>query len=184
MRPPLPAFPAAHADHPHAPAELLRQGIGLRPVVAADLPFLRVLYGETRAAELAPVPWPPAAKQAFLDDQFDLQHRHYLAYFGAADFLLVERNGQPVGRLYLLRESPDYRVVDIALRVAAQRQGLASALLADIQRQAAAHGCGVALHVDRHNPDASRLYQRLGFVVTDDDGGTHLPMRWSGAAIS
>jgi RimJ/RimL family protein N-acetyltransferase len=35
------------------------------------------------------------------------------------------------------------------------------------------------LHVMRSNPAARRLYERLGFVVTDDGGASHIAMAWS-----
>jgi len=145
------------------------------------MPFLRMLYAQTRAAELAPVPWPAEFKQKFLDDQFDLQHRHYVSFFGRADFLLIERQGEPIGRLYLLREPPEFLIIDIALVEAARGHGLAGALITHAQVTAAALGFGMTLHVDRRNADARRLYERLGFVVIEgeDEGASHLAMRWS-----
>ncbi|MDE2155995.1 MAG: GNAT family N-acetyltransferase [Xanthomonadaceae bacterium] len=176
----LPAFPAGHADHPHAPASLHEHGFALRPANDADMAFLRALYRETRANELSPVPWPPDVKQAFLDSQFDLQHRHYVTYYGRSDFLIIERGRQPVGRVYLLRQPPDFRIVDIALLESARRKGVGSALIAHVQQLARAGGCAVTLHVDHRNTEARRLYQRLGFEAAQGDG-THLPMKWTAA---
>ncbi|MDE2308217.1 MAG: GNAT family N-acetyltransferase [Xanthomonadaceae bacterium] len=179
----LPAFPAGHADHPHAPASLRERGFTLRPANDADLAFLRTLYRETRSGELAAMPWPAEAKLAFLDGQFELQHRHYVTFYGRSDFLVVERDRQPVGRVYLLRQPPDFRIVDIALRESARGEGVGSALIAHIQQQARAAGCGVALHVDRRNTAARRLYRRLGFAAAQGDD-THLPMNWTAAPLS
>lgn len=181
----LPSFPDARGDRPRASAALEARGIALRPIVDADLPFLRALYAQTRAAELAPVPWPDEFKRKFLDDQFDLQHRHYIDFFGRADFLLIERLGQPIGRLYLLREPPEFLIVDIALVEAARGQGIAGALIAHAQSAAASLGLGMALHVDRRNVDARRLYERLGFMVIDSEseGASHLAMRWSAGQL-
>ena len=39
-------------------------GLRFRPLTEADLPFVFALYASVRAAELAPVPWPEAAKKA------------------------------------------------------------------------------------------------------------------------
>jgi ribosomal protein S18 acetylase RimI-like enzyme len=179
----LPPFPAAHADHLRAPPDLRDRGIRLRPAAEADLPFLRELYAGTRADELAALPWPASVRQAFLDSQFDLQHRHYVTHFGSADFMVVEDDSGSAGRLYLLRTPPDFHLVDIALSTFAQRGGTGRALITHIQQQAAAAGCGVDLHVDRRNADARRLYERLGFLATDT-GGSHLPMHWRAPTVS
>ena len=59
------------------------------------------LYASTRTEELAPVPWPEEIKQAFLQAQFELQHAHYRKHYRHAESLVIERAGQPIGRLYL-----------------------------------------------------------------------------------
>jgi ribosomal protein S18 acetylase RimI-like enzyme len=179
----FPEFPAARADLLHAPPGLQERGIVLRPASDADITFLRELYAQTRTDELAVVPWPASVKQAFLDSQFDLQHRHYTTHFGQADFLVIEQAGRPIGRLYLLRQPPAFRIIDIALAASARCAGTGSALIADIQKQAAALGCDVTLQVDNRNPGARRLYERLGFLATET-GDAHLPMHWAAATLS
>ncbi|MFR0690596.1 hypothetical protein ACLUTX_14430 [Enterobacterales bacterium AE_CKDN230030158-1A_HGKHYDSX7] len=47
-----------------------------RPAVDADLAFLRALHASTRPAELAQAAWGTSAIDAFLTQQFDVQH-HY-----------------------------------------------------------------------------------------------------------
>lgn len=179
----LPPFPPEHEDRPQAPAGLVARGIVLRSASAADIPFLRMLYDETREDELACVPWPPAVRQSFLDSQFDLQHRHYVTYFGEADFMVVEDGSHTVGRLYLLRQPPAFHIIDIALLEFVRGSGIGTALIVCIQNHAAACGCGVILHVDRRNAAARRLYERLGFVAAETDD-SHLPMNWSPASLS
>lgn len=175
----LPNFPAAHADVSRVAAGLAANGLALRPAARADLPFLRCLYGQTRAAELAAVAWPLAAKAAFLESQFDLQHRHYVSYYADTDFLILEQGEDALGRLYLLRDAPDFLIVDIALLQRAQGKGIGSSLIMAVQKLAAAANCGVQLHVDRRNIDAQRLYQRLHFEPADrEETSTHLHMQW------
>ncbi|WP_426702272.1 GNAT family N-acetyltransferase [Rhodanobacter sp. Col0626] len=179
----LHGFPVARVDYPRAPPALLDRGVALRPAGEADLAWLRALYAETRAEELAIVPWDPQVKQAFLDSQFDLQHRHYLTHFGQADYLVIEEHTRPIGRLYLLREPPAFRVIDIALSASARCHGTGSALISDIQKQAAALGYGVVLQVDSRNHNARRLYERLGFLATEP-GDSHVPMSWGASTLS
>ena len=164
-------------------AALQTRGLGLRPARAADLPWLRDLYASTRSAELAAVPWPEAAKRAFLDQQFALQHAHYLRHFADADFLIVETAQAPLGRLYLQRGAAQHVLVDISLLPAWRGQGVGTALIAQAQALAAAAGCALSLHVLHANPDAQRLYARLGFVA-GDASDTHLEMHWRAACAA
>lgn len=175
--PRLTSFPAGRDDRLAAPALLSERGYALRPLRDGDLPWLRELYASTRAEELAPVPWPDAAKRAFLDSQFALQHQHYLAHYGDSDFLAIERDGAPVGRYYLQRAAPDHLIVDVCLLPAERGRGVAAALIGHSQRSAAAQGCGVKLHVQSDNAAALRLYRRLGFAVIEDQR-SHLLLRW------
>lgn len=192
--PRLALFPPERPDRLQTPASLAGRGVSLCGLVDDDLPWLRDLYASTRAEEMAPVPWPAAAKRAFLDQQFALQHNHYLAAFGDSDFLAIRRNGAPLGRLYLQRAAvqaaapapgefaPEHLIVDIALFPQARGDGIGGALIAAAQARAVREGCGMRLHVMATNPAAQRLYERLGFVVEPDGGTpTHRLMRWKAA---
>src|SRR5712691_549978 len=90
-------------------------GLTFRPIADADRPFLARLYASTRAEELAPVPWSEEQKAAFLLMQFQAQHAHYQTHYTGADWLIVERAAEPVGRLYIARWAREHRVIDIAL---------------------------------------------------------------------
>ncbi|MBN6152037.1 GNAT family N-acetyltransferase [Xanthomonas sp. AmX2] len=165
------------------PGALRARGIGLRAARDADLAWLRELYASTRGAELATVPWPEPAKRAFLDQQFALQHAHYLTHYADADFLIVEAAQAPLGRLYLQRAAAPHVLVDISLLPAWRGQGLGTALVAHAQALADAAGCALALHVLHANPDAQRLYARLGFVAAGASD-THLAMHWRAACAA
>lgn len=182
MSPGFPPEPAA----PMRVSDLLTPpGARLRWLTAQDMPWLRELYASTRADEMAPVPWTPAQKRHFLDQQFDAQHRHYQQAYGNADFLAVcDPDGRPLGRLYLQRSAPAHLIIDVSLFPAVRGHGLGTALIADVQRQAAAQGCGVMLHVLQHNPRARRLYDRLGFVVGEQGASPYLRMDWTPSAVS
>lgn len=140
--------------------------VRLRPIVDADMPFLRALYASTREAELAPVPWPPETKHTFLNQQFDAQHAYYRQVYGDGDFLLVLRDEAPIGRIYLHRTSVELSVVDIALLPEFCGQGIGSALFAELFDEARETSREVTLHVEPNNP-AQRLYARLGFRLAE-----------------
>ena len=156
----------------HTPAD-----IGFRPIRPADERFLARLYASTRAAEMATVPWSDAEKASFLEMQFQAQHTFYQEQFADAEFLVIQRRGEPIGRLYLDYRDDEIRLIDIALLPEARRQGLGGALLRDILAEAEAVGKAVRIHVERNNP-AMRLYDRLGFRNIEDQGPYFL-MEWS-----
>lgn len=177
-------FPRAQCSALIAAPSLRAGGIGLRAADADDLAFLRQLYRALRAAELASLPWPESTKQAFLDDQFALQHQHFVRHYADADFLLIESNGEAIGRLYVMRQADDdFCIVDIALSPAWRQRGIGTQLIEQLQQEAAALGRAVLLHVDVHNPAARRLYERLGFVQIAEEG-PYQRMCWQAAAVS
>lgn len=173
----LPPFPAPGGPPLPAPAALRAHGLVLRHAGETDLPGLRRLYADTRADEMACVPWPPGLKDAFLEQQFALQHQHYVAHYAGADFLVVDAAAGLVGRLYLQRTAAGHRVVDISLFEAWRGRGLGRALLEAVQAEAAALGRGVDLSVAHHNVDARRLYLRLGFEPVGRDD-SHERLAW------
>ena len=115
------------------------------------------------------VDWTDGQKKAFLNMQFDAQHRYYREQFPAADYLVIERDGEAIGRIYLDRRADELRLIDIALIPEARNQGLGKALLLDLLDEGRASALPVRIHVERSNP-AMRLYLRLGFMPIEDQG--------------
>ena len=150
--------------------------ISLRPITAADEPFLCALYGSTRTEELAAVPWSEEQKRAFLEMQFRAQSAHYGTHYAGADFRIIERDGQPIGRLYIARWPDQIRIVDISLLPEHRSRGIGSDLLRDVLDEGAASNLPVTIHVENFNP-AMRLYERLGFRPISEYGVYHL-MEW------
>lgn len=140
-----------------------------RPYADGDFAFIEALYLSTREAELALSGWPEDEKRAFLTQQHRAQHHHYQAYYPNAERLILERDGAPVGRLYVDAWPLELRIVDISLLPAARGQGLGEAILRDVIAWAQDQAKGASIHVEKFNP-ARRLYLRLGFVVTEDKG--------------
>ncbi|MGJ4728829.1 GNAT family N-acetyltransferase [Luteimonas sp. SDU101] len=174
---PRSSFPRARATALQPPPGLAARGISLRWLGDGDDAWLRDLYASTREQEFVGLGWDEGARRAFLDQQFDLQHRHYLAHFPDADFLAVCQSARPLGRLYLRPSAPSHLLVDISLFPDARNQGIGRGLIAAAQRSAASQGCGMHLHVTTSNPDARRLYERLGFGPGAIEGA-YLRMDW------
>lgn len=153
-------------------------GLGLvtRPEAADDVPFLTRLYMSLRWEEMAAVDWPVEAKVAFLQQQFDYQRRHYQTYYAAGVFLVITREGQDIGRLYLHHSPSDIRIVDIGFLPECRNRGFGTAMLQDLLAEGEKTGRTVSIHVETFNP-AKRLYERLGFVKAGEEGPYHLMIR-------
>jgi len=143
--------------------------------------FLFRVYADSRADELAIVPWNAEQKNAFLRMQFSAQHAHYQKYYGAGAFDIVLQDGVPVGRLYIHRTATTIEVIDIALLREHQRKGIGRALLTALLAEASANAQCVELYVEQNNL-ALHLYTRLGFVQTGTHG-IYCSMRWQKQAL-
>ena len=177
MKPP--PFPRTRSIPPDD-ARLAAHAIMLRPATSEDLPLLARLYASFRNAEMLFVPWSPSEKQAFLDDQFRLQHSHLVRHFRRADFWIVcDPDSGPLGRFYLDRSAREWRLVDILLATDARGRGIGTTLVRWAQAHAAdARASGIALHVAINNPRAHALYARMGFIEGESRDGLHIPMLW------
>lgn len=144
-----------------------RHGLTFRPFSEDDLPFIARVYASTRTEELAPVPWTAAQKTAFLDMQFRAQHAHYQTHYSDALWLVIERDGVAIGRIYLVHWPRELRLIDIAILPEFRGQGAGTAILADLFEEAA--GKPVTIHVEKNNP-ARTLYARLGFQPIGEHG--------------
>ena len=148
----------------------------LRPAEAADRDLLFRIYASTRDEELALTDWDDAQKSAFLNQQFTAQDTHYREHYPGAVFNLILLDGDPVGRLYLHRRPSEIRIMDIALLPPHRNRGIGTALLRDLQTEAAASAKPLTIHVEQFNP-ALRLYTRLGFRPIAEHG-VYLLMAW------
>lgn len=156
------------ADHapPHWP-RAAEAGLAFRTVEKQDEPFLFALYASTRAEELAPLPWSDAQKSAFLDMQARAQHTDYQRNHAGADWLIIEREGAAIGRLYLGRRERAHHIIDVALLPEWRGKGFGGALLRDLHDEAIRSGKIISIYVEKLNP-AMRLYERLGFRKIED----------------
>ena len=142
-----------------------------------DDEFLFRLYASTRADEMKMVPWTEVEKEQFLRMQFRAQTVYYDEHYDGDEFFVIERDGLPIGRLYLDQQPEDLRIVDIALLPEIRGAGLGTILLKEILDRAASSNLPVTIHVEHFNP-AMHLYERLGFRHIDTNGVYHL-MQWT-----
>lgn len=153
--------------------------ISLRLITPADVSFLAGVYASTRAEELAVTGWSDEEKAVFCRRQFDAQSAHYAANYPGASFQVIERDGVPIGRLYVARWEKEIRIVDITLLTEFRGTGIGTKLLRELQDEARSAGKSLTIHVERFNR-ALALYQRLGFQQVEDKG-VYLLMKWKGS---
>jgi RimJ/RimL family protein N-acetyltransferase len=158
----------------------LAPSVRLRPVRADDEDFLFELYASTRAAELERTGWDETAKLGFLRMQFAAQRAYYASQFAAAQFDVIEADSTPVGRLYVLRDQAEIRIIDVTLLPSWCHRGIGTRLIGAILEEARASTRSVALSVDRWNAGAHRLYVRLGFREESSDE-VYVRMRYDAA---
>jgi GNAT superfamily N-acetyltransferase len=173
----------AHSPLLHALQRAGGEGIVLREEGEGDREFLAGLYADMRAEELAPVQWPEDAKLAFLREQFELQRSHYRQHYAGAEFLVIQAQGQPIGRLYARRGGTEIRLMDIVLLRTWRGRGIGARLIGALIEFADRHGEEISLHVEPENP-VRRYYERCGFVFEEDRGAYHFMRRVSQAQLN
>lgn len=141
----------------------------LQPYDEENDDFLFDLYASTRAEELEAWGWTDQQREVFLRQQYKAQRQSYHLQFEDADHQIIVAAGKPIGRMMVSRGEDEYRLVDISLLPPYRGSGIGTQILRDLLREAFDAQKPVRLSVVKINP-AARLYARLGFVVTDDDG--------------
>ena len=99
--------------------------------------------------------------------QFKAQNTHYRKYFPKAEWLIIECDGQPAGRLIIDRAANEHHVLDVALLPAFRNRGIGT----DLLKKVCAESGPLPVRLYAHNADrAIHLYLRLGFRPVGDDG--------------
>jgi ribosomal protein S18 acetylase RimI-like enzyme len=150
--------------------------VTLRPAGPDDESFLYELYCSTRVEEMAAWGLDQAQQKTFLELQFTARQRHYEIAFEGADHKIILCDDRPIGRMLVYRSEREIRLVDIALLPETRNGGIGASLIQALLEEARSTGKSVTLHVDKLNR-AARLYERLGFSVTGDTGGSY-KMEW------
>jgi ribosomal protein S18 acetylase RimI-like enzyme len=150
--------------------------VTLRPAEVADRDLLFRVYASTREEELTLTDWDEVQQTAFLTQQFTAQDTHYREHYPGAVFNLILLDDEPIGRLYVHRRPTDIRIMDIALLPPHRNRGIGTALLHDLQTEAAESAKSLSIHVEQFNP-ALGLYTRLGFRPIEEHG-VYLLMEW------
>lgn len=140
-----------------------------RAALPADEAFLHRLYASTRDDLRLLVADDPAAVETLIAMQRQVQCAGYLATYPHAQYLVVELNGTPIGRMVIDEGPGTTRLVDIALLPEMRGQGLGTTLLRRLQAAATVRNVALTLSVARGNARARTLYLARGFAVQAQD---------------
>jgi GNAT superfamily N-acetyltransferase len=135
----------------------------------SDDAFLAALYRSTRGDLLA-MPAPPVMIDHLIAMQQRMQAQSYRHnYPDAPDCVLTQTapdgSAQPIGKLTVSVNPQRVHLVDIALSPEVRGLGVGTVVLQALQALAQAQNTPLCLSVSTHNPQAKRLYLRLGFVA-------------------
>jgi len=91
---------------------------------------------------------------------------------------VIEYNGYPMGRLRVVRTQTSITLAGIQLLPAYQNQHIGSTLIEQLKREAELKQVALCISVEKDNPRAQRLYQRLGCrIIGQDEQEFHLEYR-------
>lgn len=150
--------------------------ITLRDIQPEDEAFLLEVYASTRAAEMSLVPWTDEQKQAFVEMQFKAQHSHYHERFPDADYKVILQDDTAVGRIYILREKEEIRILDITILPGHRNAGIGTPLIQAVMNEGARSGRAVQIYVESLNPSL-QLFKRLGFSPIEETEFNYL-LEW------
>jgi ribosomal protein S18 acetylase RimI-like enzyme len=152
--------------------------VTLRAALPEDEQFLYDVYASTRADELAQVLWDEAQLKMFLKMQLRARDQSYLMYYPSLDDRIILLDNKRAGRLIVSRTDDCIRLVDVALLPEYRGTGIGTALIKELFAEAGETNRVVRLQVEKTNPQACRLYERLGFSITSENQ-THFQMEIS-----
>ncbi len=148
----------------------------IRPATAEDVRFLAdVVLEATRAQDRLPADFDERQwRRAFCEWTME-QVRGEIPDTTTS---VVEVDSESVGRLRITCTADYMELCGIQLLPDIQRHGIGTAIIEDLKAEAAAAGISLELAVEKDNPDARKLYERLGFVQVGETQ-QDMKLRWS-----
>ena len=130
-----------------------------------DSNFIKSLYLVSRDYEFERADLPESYLRAFLENQFNLQLKHFKKQYQNLNMQVLWMNAQPIGRLYLvhLTDPGILHLVDITLIREVRNKSVGKAIIHALQKYSQELKVPLGLYVKHDNP-AQRLYAVCGFV--------------------
>ena len=150
--------------------------IHLRPATLEDVAFLADVV---ITATLAQGRFPPDVDLVeYRAGYEDWTRRTVLGAIPDCVLSVIEYDGCPIGRLRVLRTQTSITLAGIQLLPAYQNQRIGTTLIEQLQREADLKQVPLFISVEKDNPHAQRLYERLGCsILGQDEREVHLEYR-------
>lgn len=146
-----------------------RRAIALRDVSPEDEAFIYAVYFSTRREEMTAWGWPEAQQEMFARMQFNVRRQSYRMQFPTAAEKIILCETERAGSLIVERSGGEIKLVDIALLPEYRGAGIGRAIIEGLFAEADAESKTVRLQVLRENEAARRLYERMGFSITNEN---------------
>ena len=150
--------------------------IDLRPATLEDVAFLAYVVIMTTLAQGR---FPPDVDLVeYRAGYEDWTRETILATIPDCTLSVIEYDGHPIGRLRVVRTRTSITLAGIQLLPAYQNQHIGSTLIEQLKREAGTKQVPLFISVEKDNPRAQRLYERLGFrMIGQDEQEYHLEYR-------
>jgi len=102
-----------------------------------------------------------------------VQQRFFQNHLAAGNHSVIEQNGEIIGTVQIHRHDDHIFIGNIEIDPAFQGIGIGSEIIRSLMAEANASGHPVCLQVLKVNDRARRLYERLGFVITESTETHH-----------
>lgn len=150
--------------------EDLLPSLQLRPPSIEEQQLGQQLFIDSRWSQFSALP--SAQARALLVQQYQLQQASYRQHYPTAIQLTIDWQQQAVGQLWLAwlptSELPSrLHLIDLVIDPRWRQQGVATAVLYQLQQQATQAKVPLQLWVNQQNSPALRLYHKLGFVCIE-----------------
>jgi RimJ/RimL family protein N-acetyltransferase len=147
----------------------------IRPATLEDIGFLAdVVLAATRAQGRLPDAFDePKWRRGFTE----WTRKQISGEVSDSTTSVIELGDRLVGRLRITRSRDGIELSGIQLLPGVQGRGIGTAIIGNLKAEAKAAGVPLDIGVEKDNPRARRLYERLGCVQVAEDEQEH-KLRW------
>lgn len=148
------------------PSQAAAADVHVRRATEADVDFLAGVILEANRARLSkregwdPERWHSGAREIVV--------KNVAGETPDSTSYVVELAGERVGRLRIVRPGEQIYLAGLQILPPWQGQGIGMTVVGMVREEAEAAGLPLRLDVEKDNPDARRLYLRLGFRVIEE----------------
>lgn len=147
----------------------IQSTIRMRRELPEDREFLFALYVQCRPELWALGGMGLGVGDTILRQQYELSQKSAHRKYPNAVCEIVTSDGKPIGKFFI-SDDEEIHMIELGLLPEYRNRGIGSRLIRGLLQSAADRGKAVTLEVARFNMGAIRLYERLGFSVTEDIG--------------